>query len=842
MTLSFGRGKSSSFKLLALPAAVATLCASMGTMAQDQTQSSAALEEIIVTGTKRNIGQQDLPIAVSTITAAQLNKTFQNSVTELAQFAPNVTLTPQNGFNAIAGGMRGTGFISILVTKDPSVGISVDDFAFNHVQSQFVEVFDIEQVEIFRGPQGTLFGKNTTAGAIAFTTIKPDVGGEVSGNVEVNFGRYDSNDSDLSKFKFALNVPLTDTLAARLSVIRDYSDGYYSNTKPMGGTFTCFVCSDGLFATPGNPSTAEIKSTYPTTGDGTNLGGKDVLAGKLKFRWEPTDWYSADLMFEYLDDQSATVATANETPNNEGYVWPIIGFPGIADVGITDPFNTGQSYTQTAVIDLKGGHKVDANGVYLNQVFTIGDYEIKSITGMRDQDEILASTYTGEAYTSLYDASRNSKREQFQQEFRVASQYDGPFNWVGGTALYRDDVDFIVFGNLGFFGPLAATNFYDDKYEVQETTQDRTTWAVYADGSFDVNDKLTLSAGVRYTEDKKDFERYNLGTAANPVSNIISLDQFAGPFVNPLPESAFGNVQKNSETWDAVTYRLVADYKINDDMMVYASFATGFVAGGFSETCGSEFSCSPYDSEENENFEIGLKSDLLDGTLRLNLAAFHTQYENLQRDTVVTIQDAAGNTFQETVSVNEGQSTAQGFEAEMQWAVSDNFRIDANLGYLDHTYDSYTPGINPADLGLPAGDAINPDLSGLRVPFSPELTYGVAATYFQDLASGASITYNLNMHYQDDAETSPFPANFQGADAQGNPIIVQKALTQMEDRTLLNGFITYNGADNGIEISVYGKNLTNEIYRVAANPVATLWNFTRHGPPREYGIQVGYSF
>ena len=153
MTLSFGRGKSSSFKLLALPAAVATLCASMGTMAQDQTQSSAALEEIIVTGTKRSIGQQDLPIAVSTITAAQLNKTFQNSVTELAQFAPNVTLTPQNGFNAIAGGMRGTGFISILVTKDPSVGISVDDFAFNHVQSQFVEVFDIEQVEIFRGPQ-----------------------------------------------------------------------------------------------------------------------------------------------------------------------------------------------------------------------------------------------------------------------------------------------------------------------------------------------------------------------------------------------------------------------------------------------------------------------------------------------------------------------------------------------------------------------------------------------------------------------------------------------------------------------------------------------------------------
>lgn len=841
MKLDNPRRSPSSFKQLALPAAIALIGIAGSAMAQDGAGGAAALEEVVVTGTKRDVSQQDLPIAVSTITASQLNKTFQNSVTELAQFAPNVTLTPQNGFNAIAGGMRGTGFISILVTKDPSVGITVDDFAFNHVQSQFVEVFDIAQVEIFRGPQGTLFGKNTTAGAISFTTIKPDVGGEVSGNVEVNFGRYASNDSDLNKFKFALNMPLTDTLAARFAVIKDYSDGYYSNTKPMGGTFTCFVCSDGLFPTPGNPSTADIKSTFPTTGDGTNIGGKDVLAAKLKFRWEPNDWYSADLMFEHLDDQSETVATANETPSNEGYIWPIIGFPGIRDAGINNPFNTGQSYTQTAVIDLKGGHQVDAQGIYLNQTFDLGDYQVKSITGMRDQDEILASTYTGEAYTSLYDASRNSQREQFQQEFRFASQYDGPFNWVGGAALYRDDVSFIVFGNLGFFGPLAATNFYDDRYEVQETNQDRTAWAVYADGSFDLTDQLTISAGIRYTEDKKDFERYNLGTAANPVSNIISLDQYQGPHTNPLPESAFGNVQKNSKTFDAVTYRIVADYQINDDVMAYASFATGFVAGGFSETCGSEFSCSPYDSEENENFEIGLKSDLLDGTLRLNLAAFHTEYENLQRDTVVTIQDAAGNTFQETVAVNEGTSTAQGVEAELQWAVTDSFRIDANFGYLDHEYDQYSPGINAADLGL-SGSSVNPDLSGLRVPFSPEMTYGLAATYFQDLPSGATITYNLNMHYQDDAETSPFPANAQGADSAGNPIIRQKAFTQMEERTLVNGYITYSAGDKGLEISVYGKNLTNEVYRVAANPVATLWNFTRHGPPREYGVQIGYSF
>ena len=824
-------------KMRALPAALLMLSAAAGVNAQNENVSATALEEVVVTGTKRSINAQDLGIAVSTVTSAQLSKTFANSVTDLAQFAPNVTLTPQNGFNAIAGGMRGTGFISILVTKDPSVGITVDDFAFNHVQSQFVEVFDIEQVEIFRGPQGTLFGKNTTGGAIAFTTIKPEVGGEMAGNFEVNFGRYSSNDSDLSKFKFALNMPLTDTLAARLAVIKDVSDGYYSNTKPMGGELVCFAC-DG----EGQLTTDEVRSTFPTTGDGSNIGGKDVLAAKLKFRWEPTSSYGADLQFEYLRDRSETVATANETPSGEGYIWPIIGFPGIEDAGISEPFTTGQSYTQTEVIDLNGGHQVDATGIYLNQTLALGDYELTSITGLRDQDEILASTYTGEAYTSLYDASRNSKREQFQQEFRLASQFDGPFNFVTGAAVYRDDVGFIVFGNLGFFGPLAGTNFYDDKYEIQETNQDRTTWAVYGDGSYDLTDRIKVSAGIRYTEDDKDFERYSLGTDANPVSNIMTLDQYVGPHTNPFSESSFGNVQKLSNTWDAVTYRLAIDFQITDDIMVYGSYATGFVAGGFSETCGSTFSCQPYDSEENQNAEIGLKSDLFDGALRLNLAAFHTQYENLQRDTVVTFIDAAGNTFQETVSVNEGETTAMGFEAEFQWAVNANLRIDGNLGWLDHEYDNYSPGINPADLTGVQGPSVEVDLSGLEVPFSPELNYNLGATYFQDLSSGAAITYNLSVNYQDETQTSPFPANFQGTDASGEFIIQQKANTQMEERTLVNAYITYNAADNGVEMSLYGKNLTDERYRVAANPVATLWNFTRHGAPREVGIQIGYSF
>jgi iron complex outermembrane receptor protein len=793
------------------------------------------IEEITVTGTKRDASQQDLGVAITTLTAQQIERTFRTDVTALTQMAPNVTITNNNGFNAVAGGIRGTGFISILVTKDPSVGVTVDEFAFNHVATQFIEMFDIEQVEIFRGPQGTLFGKNTTGGAIAFTTKKP-VLGEFFGDVEGTYGQWDSNDGKIKKLNFALNVPFGDTLAMRLALIYDDADGYYTNDKPMGGTFLCFAC-DG----PGQPTTEEIFTKYPTTGDGSRIGGKDVLAAKLKLRWEPSDTFLADFIYEYLRDESQPVANANETPSGEGYIWPIIGFPGIQDFGWTDPFRTGQSWQQNAAIDMAGGHQVDADGLYLNMTWTFDNYLLKSITGYRETDEIFASTYTGEAYTSLYDASRNTQRDQFQQELRLTSEFDGPFNFVAGAVYLVDDVEFIVFGNIGFLLPLAGDEFYRDTFEVQWTEQDRSGYAFYLDGTYELTDKASVSAGIRYTEDEKDFVRWNLGTAANPVSNYITLDQYIGPHVNPLPVSAFGNVINDSESWNETTYRLVFDYFWQDNLMTYASYATGYNAGGFSETCGSPTSCLPYNNEENQNFEIGMKTDLLDGAMRLNVALFHTEYENLQRDTVVTIIDAAGNQFQETIAVNEGDSTANGIEIELNWLPTDNLRFDFNLGTLDHDYDSYSPGMNVADLGLP-GPPRPVDLTALTPPFSPELNWGLAATYFQDLSSGGSITYNASVHYQDEYETDPFPANAQGADSSGQPIIKQKANTQGEERTLVDAYISWQSASQSWGLTLYGKNLTDETWRSTGQAVATLWNFTHHGPPREIGLVAKYHF
>ncbi len=786
-----------------------------------------SIEEIVVTGTKREASQQDLGVAVTTLTAQQIENTFTANVTALTELAPNVTLTKQTGFNAIAGGIRGTGNISILVTTDPSVGLTVDDFAINHIQSQFVELFDVEQIEVFRGPQGTLFGKNTTSGAINIQTKKP-IMNEFSGSIQASVGQFSSNDSDSSKVNFALNVPLIDdTLAARLAVIKEKTDGYYTNDKPAQGT----------------PVT-EGKTGYGLVGNGDDIGGIDVLAAKLKFLWTPSENYSALLTFEHVDDNSDAPAAANDTPAGESYAWGLFGFPGNDEAGWNDPFRTGQSDTRTPGIDIPGGHQVDVEGIYLNQTWTGDNFSITSITGQRDSEEILASTYTGEAWTSLYDASRNSQRDMFQQELRFVSEFDGPFNFVAGGAYYEDDVDFVVFARLGMYEFFGAGDFYNTALSLQKTQQERETTAFYIDGSFEISDKTTISAGFRNTEDKKTFHRMQFGTADNPVSDTIQVSEFVGPFTLPVPESAFSTNVRDNKTWKADTWRFLVEHNITDDVMLYASVSNGFVSGGFAETCGTVTSCQPYSPEKSESMEIGMKGDFYDGRLRMNAALFSVDYEALIRSQVVTVVDNQGQEFQETKVVNNGSSKAQGLEFEVTWLPTDSFRVDFNLGYLDHEYEDYDL-FDMAGLGAPAGSAAEArtvlDLSSLDVPFSPELNYGISATYDQNLAGGASITYNLSSHYQDSYETMPFPANGQGLDASGNFILRQKANTNGEQRTIVNGSITYQMDDN-LSMTLYGKNLTDDVHRINGNAVATLWVFTQYGAPREVGFKVAYDF
>lgn len=849
------------------------LLATMGAPQFAVAEEERVLEEIIVTGTKRNTSQQDTPIAISTITANDISKTFGNDIRAIGDLSPNVNLTLQTGFNALAGGIRGTGSISILTTQDPSVGILIDEFALSHVQTQFVELFDLEQVEIYRGPQGTLFGKNSTGGVISITSKRPDLD-EYGADVRLVGGGY-TGGAQTGKAQLGIDIPLIPgKLGLRFAGSLTKEEGFYTNDKDTA----VFPNAPILGAFGLDPADLPPELDTRTRGDGSRLGGKDVAAAKTKLLWQPNDRYEAYFLWELVRDRSDSPPGVNETPGGEGFLFDALGFPGIQTAGHSDPFSTGQTQ-QGAGINMRDGHRVDIDGFYLNQRLDFDNFSIKSITGYREQEETLPSTYTGEAFLSLFDATRNLEREQFQQEFRFVSDFDGPLNFVAGGIYISDDLDFRSNATVGLTAIIPSSNaetgtFLDPRGFINldlrgltgdpdngQVKQNRESLAFYLDGTYDINEKFSLTMGIRQTKDEKEFFKpTGAGAACNEFteeldavladpglpfdpltncsadlrSNAVSRAGITGDEVDPrrsaLLPSQYAFIADDKEEWSETTWRVVLDYKANDDTLLYLSVATGFLAGGYSETCSQLVTCINYDPETNTNYEIGIKTDLLDSRLRLNAAFFYTEFEDLQRNQVFAFTQANGDPGQETITLNAGESHAMGVELEATWLINENFSLKTSFGWLDAEYDTFAFDTDPSD-AIPALD-----LTSLSVPFAAEYQFGIEGNYDVTLSNGGNIQVTAGLHYQDEAETSPFDPNAAAAGIARHP-----TNTQMEERTLVNANITYSSPDERYHLTLFGKNLTNEEYRASANSVGALWNFTQYGAPRQWGLELGFN-
>jgi iron complex outermembrane recepter protein len=818
--------------------------------AAQQTQGVGTLEEVIITGTKRNEASQDVPIAISAISAADLSRSPINDVRALANLAPGLVLSAPAGFNATGGGMRGTGTNIILVTQDAPVSFLMDDFVLSHVTSQFLTLFDTQQIEVYRGPQGTLFGKNTTGGVISVTSKRP-VLGEYGAETQISLGQY-RNGASNGSLKAAINVPLGDTLALRIAAIYDMDEGYYTNDKATA-TYPRNVPIWGAFGVPAGtlpPDGIDLNAK----GTGGRLGGKDVIASKIKLLWEPTDNYSALLQGELVRDRSDAPPGVNESTATD--LLTALGFPGIQLAGQKDVFST--AITGNSDIKMDQGHKVDTEGLYLTQTFGTSVGEFKSITGYRQEQQRLPSTYTGEAFLTLFDSTRNTERFTFQQELRFASDFDGPFNFVAGGNYFKDTFNFRAFFQVGLVGlipgihPTTGTALRPDgrvnldtsvfkDFQLQTTKQQRTEYAAYLDGKYEITDKLGFTAGIRFSKDEKDFDRLVDGGGlcnqytpdsdkriVNGVCRDVRSQNISRAGIlpkqwdgrsEPLPRSNFGTDVLASDSWNETTWRAVLDYKPIEGQLWYLSYATGFLSGGFSETCATVSRCA-YDPETNTNIEIGYKADLFDNTLRLNAAAYLTKYEDLQRAVVANYTSADGSSQQETVTVNTGSSEIKGIDLEATWVPTDSLRIGASINWLDHKYGKGSVLPDLRGTGAPV------DLTQFDVPFSPELKYGLNVAYDMPLSSGSRVTLQGDVNYQDVAETDVFNG----------------LNTQMEDRTLVGLSATWHAKDDRWSATLYGANLTDETYRVAALPVAGLWNFTNYGPPRSFGVTLNFNF
>ncbi len=775
----------------------ASLTAPVSVSAQEQ----LVLEEVVVTATRRTeTDVQTTPISVTAISSEDFDILHAQDIGEVSLYVPNFSAATVTGFNAASFAMRGAAETDIIVYFDPKVGVIVDDFVIPHVQTQLLEPFDIEAVEVLRGPQGTLFGKNTTAGAIVVRTRRPDLDA-ASFEASTSYASYED-----SKTQVAFNIPLSDTMAFRFAGLYQNSDGYYENGKV---DFPIDFFGAGV-------GDAGLTDGSPVFGDGDNVGGKDVFSARAKLLIEPNDRLSVLGQVEYIKDRSDPVPVVNDTPAAAGQLATLFGFPG---VGSGDPIDQAGIHNSSVITDLGDEQEVDVWGAYLNLEYALDNHTIYGLLGYREQESRLPSDYLGTPYESFFSASRDDDRETFQAEFRIASELDGNFNYVAGAFYQTNDVEFCVLQQLGlleFFGSAIPGVLDNDNPLLLCNKQDATSWAVFADLTFDITDKFSLGIGGRYTYEEKDYT----AREGLPVGFIFP----GGVFSEPLDGQNFGlasfAVQSDDEDWSEPTWRITGSYQFTNDVFGYVTVSRGFKSGGYNDQAGSggfsNFPLSSYDPEFADNIEVGIKTNLADDRVRLNLTYFNVQYEDFQRSTVVSVP---GTAFQETRTFNAADVESQGLEFELTALLAENLTLHANIGWLDSEYDKFV-----LDRNL---DGILEDFSGRDVVRSPDLTAGIVITYEQEVSGGSSLLWNLNYLYEDENVY------------YYNDDIGRQFDTVLEERTILGASVTWTSADERYYVSAFGKNLTDDRYKTASQAVGVLWTFSNYGPPRTYGVQVG---
>jgi iron complex outermembrane receptor protein len=755
---------------------------------------SAQVDEVVVTATRR--GETDLqttPVSISVVGAEEFDRLFATDVGEISQFVPNFSAATVTGFNAASFAMRGAGETDIIVYFDPKVGVLVDDFVVPHVQTQLLEPFDIEAIEVLRGPQGTLFGKNTTSGAVVVRTKRPDMDSPTF-DAAIRYGSFNESNT-----RVAFDIPFANTFAFRFAGIYQKSDGYYKNGKV-----------DTPFLVP-----------EPVEGDGRDLGGKDVFSSRAKLLWQPNDSFSLLAQYEFIRDNSAPTPVINDTLNVEGGQFaPLFGFPGVES---GDPLDQAGIHS-SAVVGLDGDQSIEVDGIYLNMEWALNDSNtLYANFGRREQQSRLPNEYLGTPYESFFAASRDDDRETTQFEVRLASNSAGPFNYVVGGFYQQNDAAFCVEQQLGlleFFGTAVPGVLDNQNPLLLCNRQDAEAAAVYADITYDFTDRFTMSIGGRYTDETKDY------IAREGIPAVVL---FPNGYNEPLDGQDFSiptpgfDVATDSQSWQEPTYRLMASYAFTDRIFSYASYTRGFKSGGYNDQAGSggfdAFPVEAYQPEFADSYEIGVKTDLIDDRLRLNLTYFFVTYEDFQRSTVVSIPDTG---LQETRTFNAAEVEASGIEAEMTWLITDNFTLRAHLGTVDAKYNEFLLDRN--------NDGTFEDFSGRDVTRAPEVNGGFDAIYDWQLSGGSNLRFNVN--YKHEAENTYYYADD----------LTQDFDTVLEQRDIWNANITWMSPSNAWYVAAFGKNLTDERYKTASQSVGVLWTFSNYGPPRSYGVEVGFSY
>lgn len=695
-----------------------------------------ALKAVVVTAQRRSQNLQDVPLAVTAIDEAQLNARGIANVADLSSVAPNLQVSTAPG-DATASqiAIRGMAGYNPALFYDTPVGLYVDGVYFGKTQGGVFDLLNLERVEVLRGPQGTLFGRNTMAGAISLVTRPPS--GLFGGTAELGMGNYGSKVG-----KVMLDLPAIGKLKVSLGGRLERRNGWVKTT-------------------PGSSV--------------RDLGNRHNEEAFAALRYDATDNLTLDYRFDYSKIDQRPLF--NQAVNSE--LGQLFGIPGII---------VNQDRQTRASIDGPAFERSRIEGNALTATWKLGDVgTLKYIGAYREMHWDDALDLDGSP-VGVAQSERLSRYHQTSHELQYLGSA-GAWNWVAGLYYFGDE-GFTDNPQSFFFGSTTFASSYDFG------TRSR---AVYGQVDYQLTDRLTLTAGVRRTNETKNLSRF-----------------LAGNGVVIVPAGTHG-----SKTFGDTTPTVNLSYKLGADHMLYARYAEGFMSGGFNGEAQDVVSAlTPYLPQTQKSFEVGTKNTLLGGKATFNADVFYNRIDNLQ-EPVFTAQGAAGSTV-----LNVGRAHTAGVELEAAWHPTEDFTLRMNYGYLRTKYDQFMElGVNVAD-NRALVHAPRHTLSVVLDDTLMRTANGVLSGTFEYRFTSGFYLYPYQLRLTD--PTQQLAKN-----------------SRVGSEGLLNGQLAFGGMDwgHGIdgEVSLWVKNLTN---------VAHVSNVLDFGPgfanlraanfdqPRTFGINV----
>lgn len=707
--------------------------------------SGYAIEEVVVTARKREESLQDIPMAVSAMGAESMRQKGIQSIDDMGGRVPGFQI---NMFSASEPDifMRGIGTDIESAGAAGAIGVFVDEVYMSRGAGATSDLFDLERVEILRGPQGTLYGKNVVGGAISYITAKPTQ--EFDAMVEGTLGDY--NQRELRGY---VNGALTDTLSGRISASKRVRDGYAENTYT-----------------------------------GNDMEDLDNESFRAQIAWDPSDSLRILLSLDHFESDS----TAR---------W--------RDMSIVSEWNAPfkNSDPRKGPNNVDGVEQAEAEGATLRIEWDIDDLTFTSLTAYRENESEFLENSAGTYYDftksefenpdDLYIQNKNEESEQFSQEFRLSSSGDN-LSWVLGAYYLHENVSRRENADYIFYFPEWYYVFEGQDFNSTHSTTDST--ALFGQATYDFNDQWSITAGLRWSRDEKEFTASHWGIPLNG-------EPFQSPWQNPGTEET--NKAGDEDTFGAVTKMLTVNYRPADDVLLYASYSEGYKSGGWN----GEASLSPadvqqgFDEEFAENYELGLKSEWLDRRLQLNVAAFMVFYSDQQIQQLVRSGSAPPS-----YKIANADVEASGIEMEVVYLPMEGLTLSGSYGFLNSEFVS--------DL-----DIDGENLNGNKTQRSPENTYNISAVYEWDVADMGAANVRLDYRWQD---------NF-FFDNDNNP------LTEVDDQYTLDASIGFVSADDQWELKVWGKNITDELNVASVSEIfGTV--FAGYQAPRTWGVTGTWRF